>query len=98
MRGKNHDHIPSQGTEQVEKAIALRRIETGRGLVHNNQLGVSQKSLGNAETLLHAARVGTQSFLASIPEIGVLQEHIHNLLTLTSLGDEIGRASCRARV
>ena len=41
--------------EQVEEAVALLGIEAGGRLVDDDQLGVADQRLGDAEPLPHAA-------------------------------------------
>ena len=82
--GQNHDDIAADGTEQIEKAVALSRIESGRRLIDNDQLGLAQQGLCDSKALLHAAGVSAERFLANIPEIRLLQESIDDLVALAS--------------
>jgi hypothetical protein len=54
--GENDNGSVADLGEQVEKAIALFRIEAGRGLVDDQQAGSTDQRLRDAEALAHAAR------------------------------------------
>ena len=67
--GENHDHLLADLGQQVVEAVALAGIEPGRGLVHNQQLGVADQGLGDAEALAHAAGKSGERFLPHLVEI-----------------------------
>ena len=52
---ENDGAIAAQGGEKIQEAIALGGIEAGGGLVDDNEPGIAEQRLGDAEALLHAA-------------------------------------------
>ena len=79
---QNHRAVTTQRREQIEEAIALRRIQPRRRFVDNDQPRIAQQSLRNSETLLHAARKSRKRFLTHIPQIRLLQQGVDNRLAL----------------
>ena len=54
MRRKNDRVIFAQGFDEIANLDDLQRIEADRWFVQNNDLRISEKRLGNADTLLIA--------------------------------------------
>ncbi len=79
--------LRADGAEEIEEAVALGGVETGGGLVDDDELWVGEQRLGDAEALLHAAGVGAERFLAGVPEIGLLEEGVDHLGALGLVGD-----------
>ena len=57
----------ADGAEQIEKAVALRRVQAGGRLVDDDQPGIGEQRLRDPEALLHAAGVSGERLLADIP-------------------------------
>jgi hypothetical protein len=57
VRRQDHDAVLAELREQVEKANTLGGIETGGGLVHDDERRVAEQCDRNAEALAHAAGV-----------------------------------------
>ena len=81
MRGEDDDDVAANGAEQVEEAVALGGIEAGRWLVDDDELGIGEQRLGDAEALLHASGIGAERFLAGIPEIGLVEQRVDHRLS-----------------
>ena len=74
MRGQDDDDVLADLGEQVEEAVAFLRIETGRRLVDDDQAGVADQRLGDAEALAHAAGESGERLVAHVPEIDLVQQ------------------------
>jgi hypothetical protein len=57
MSRENDSAVAAQRRKKIQKAIALRRVKAGGRLVDNNQAGIAEQSLRDAEALLHAAGI-----------------------------------------
>ena len=73
MSREDDGTVPAQRRQKVQEAIALRRIQTGRGFIDNNEAGIAEQSLRNTEALLHAPGKSGERFLAHVPEVGLLE-------------------------
>ena len=82
VRREDDGDIAADRGQQIEKAVALGRIESGGGLVDDDQPRIGEQRLRDAEALLHAAGVGRQRLLAHVPEIRLLQQRLDHLLAL----------------
>ena len=89
MRGEDDDDVAADGAEEIEEAIAFGGVEAGGGLVDDDELGIGEKSLRDAEALLHAAGVGAESFFAGVPEIGLVEESVDDFFALAGVGDSL---------
>ena len=82
VRGEKDDAVLAELGEQVEEPHALGRVEAGRRLVHDHQLRVAEEGDGDAEALLHAARVAAELLLAHLPQVHLPEERVHHVLPL----------------
>ena len=89
MRGENHDHLLANLGQQIVKTIALARIETGRGLVYDQQMRIPDERLRDAESLTHPSRETGQRLLAHLVEIASPQHRFHHVLALARVGDAL---------
>ena len=89
MGGEDDGDVAADGGEQVEEAIALGGVEAGGRLVDDDEAGIAEQGLRDAEALLHAAGVGGERFLADVPEIGLLEQRFDHLLALACGGDAL---------
>ena len=64
---EDDDDIVADRGEQVEEAVALLGVEAGGRLVDDDQLGVADQRLGDAEALPHAAREAGDGLVAHAP-------------------------------
>ena len=80
--GEDDGAVAAQGGEQVQEAIALGGVQAGRGLVDNDEAGIAEQRLRDAEALLHAAGIGGEGLLANVPQIGLLEQRVDHLLAL----------------
>jgi hypothetical protein len=76
----HHDRLPEFG-QQIIEAVSLSRIQTRRRLIHNQQLGISQKGLCNSKSLPHATGIAGDGFFAMFKEIDSVQQSLHYLLS-----------------
>ena len=82
VRRENDDDVLPDRAQQIVKAHALFRIESGSWLVDDDQLRISQQRLRDSESLLHASRETAQRLPAVLVQIGLLQERSHDLAPL----------------
>ena len=64
VRGEDDDAFSRQIREQVAEADALFGVEPDGGFIDDEQLRVVEQRLGDADALLHPARVSAQRPLA----------------------------------
>ena len=69
------------------EADALFGIESGGGLVDDDEARIAEESLRNAEALLHAAGVSAERFAAVVVEIGLLEKRADDFFALVGVGD-----------
>ena len=74
---------------RLRKAVALCWVEASGGFIDNDELWLTQQCLRDSEALLHAAGVGAERFFADIPEIGLMQEGIDDLVALALVCDAL---------
>src|SRR6185369_3034046 len=79
VRRENHDDLLADAGEQIEKSIALFRIESGGRLVDDHQARIAEQRLRDAEALPHAAGKRTELALAHVPKIHLSQQCRHYL-------------------
>ena len=87
VRGEDDRDVAAYRRKQIQKAIALGRVEAGGGLVDDDQAWLAQQRLRDAEALLHAAGIGAERLLAKGPEIGLVQQRFDHLFALARVGD-----------
>ena len=75
--------------EQVQKAAALLRVQTRRRLVDDDQLGIAEQSLGDAEALSHSAGVRSQFLFANLPQVGPTQQAFHRRAAILGIQDPL---------
>src|SRR5690606_33132564 len=80
VRRKNNSMTRTDFAENIEKTLPLGWVQSGRGFIHDNQLGIIEQQLRNTETLFHPARVATDAFVSHVPEIRDFQYFFHNLI------------------
>ena len=85
MGRQQHDHFFADFDEQVVKARTLLRVEARGRLVDDDQLGVAEQRLRNAEALAHAAGKSAERFLAHIMQIGLAQQGVDHLAPLGAI-------------
>src|SRR5262249_2948723 len=84
---ENDGDFAANGGEQIEEAVALGRVEAGGGLVNDDEPGIGEEGLGDAEALLHTAGVSGEGLLANVPEVGLLEQGFHHFPALGGGGD-----------
>src|SRR5438270_8965705 len=89
VRGENHNHLLADFGQQVIEPVALTRIETGCGLVHDEKLRVADQRLGNAEALAHAPGKTGQRLLAILVKIAALKHGRHRVFALLRIRDSL---------
>jgi hypothetical protein len=76
VRREDHDHVLPDVGEEVVEAHALLGIESRGGLVDDDELGVADQRLGDAEALAHAPGEPAELLLAHRREVGALEERV----------------------
>lgn len=89
MDREDDDGVAADGTEQIEKAVMLGRIEPGGWLIDDDDAGVPERCLCNTEALLHAAGRAGECFLANVPKVGLLQESIDDIFAFARCSDAL---------
>ena len=64
MGRQDHHDILADFGQQIEEAVAFLRVETGGGFVDDDQFGIADQRLRDAEALPHPARETGDRFLA----------------------------------
>src|SRR6185436_7118852 len=72
----DHDRLADgpQLAEQLAKLHACARVEAGRRLVEQQDLGIVDERVGEAQTLLHAAREALHVRVALVAEVDEIEE------------------------
>jgi len=74
MGGENDDTISGKIRKQIAKANPLFRIQPRSGLVHNQQPGIVQQCLCDADPLPHSSRIAAQRPLAHFRQVHQVQQ------------------------
>ena len=82
VRGEDDDHVVADGAEEVVEADALLRIEAGGGLVDDDEAGLAEERLRDAEALLHSAGEAAEGLLADVEEVRLLEERVDDVAPL----------------
>ena len=69
--GQDHHHVLANARQQVEEAVALFRIEARGGFVDDDQFGLADQRLRNAEAL---AQMQPHAILINIARGDVIEE------------------------
>jgi hypothetical protein len=86
---QDHHNFLADLCQKIEKTVPLFRIEAGGGLVHDDELGLADQGLGDAETLAHAAGKAGDGLLADRPEIDLVQQGLDRLPPLGAVGQTL---------
>ena len=70
------------GSEMATKWYVEQVLEAGCGFVHDEQGGVSQQCLRDAEALLHAARIGSEAAFALVVQVHLVQQRFDRFFPL----------------
>ena len=74
MGGEQHNAVRPQLRDQLPEADPLLGVQSGGGLVQNQQLGPVEQGLGDSQPLLHAAGVGLDLFAGRLAQPHQLQQ------------------------
>lgn len=74
MGSQNDDAVPGEFGDQITEADALSGIKASRGLVQNEDAGITEHGLGNAQPLAHTAGEGPDFLDCGIRQIHRLQQ------------------------
>ena len=77
MGREEHRRVPSQPLQQVEYVVAALRVETGGGLVEDQQFGIGDQGLGDPESLALAAGEGTGPTVLLPGQAGLVEQLVH---------------------
>ena len=69
VRGENNDAFAGKFREKIAEADALFGIETGGGLVDDEELRIVEERLRDADALAHAAGIAAERALGDVSEI-----------------------------
>ena len=89
MRAQNHNNVLADFAQQVVETVALAGVEAGGRLVHDDEQGLADEGLGNAEALLHATRERADAALAHVVEVGLLQQGLYRVAPLATVYDAL---------
>lgn len=81
VRRQDHDDLLADLGDEVEKAPALRGIESRRRFVDDEQLGPSGERDGDAEPLLHPTGEGPDMLLAHLVQVHLVEQVRHQRLS-----------------
>jgi len=91
MGGQNDDAVPGELGDQIAEADALSGVKARRGLVQNEDAGITEHGLGDAQPLAHTAGEGTDLLGGCIRQIHRFQQ-LPNALLAVLLGDAFQNA------
>src|SRR5918912_243316 len=77
------------GTTLRQTFPSIPRIEARRRLVDDDELGVADEGLGDAEALAHAAGEGAELLPPHVPQVDPAQEGLDYVLPLPLAGDAL---------
>ena len=92
VRGEDDDDVLADLGEQVQEAVALFRIQTGGRLIDDDQRGVADQRLRDAEPLAHAAREPRQRVVPDVPQVDLVQQRLDRLPPLAALAMPLSTA------
>ena len=72
--GQDHDAVSGQSVDQVPKPHPLPGVQSGGGLVQQQQLRVGEHGNGNAHPLAHAAGEGFQLLVRRVGQAHQVQQ------------------------
>src|SRR5688572_14435307 len=84
VRREDDDAVLTQFGEQVQEADALCWIETGSGLVDDEEPWIAQHGDGDTEPLTHSTREATELLLPHVPEIRLAEKRLDHIPPLPS--------------
>ena len=87
MRGENHHYVFANFRKQIVEPPALGRIESGCGLIDDDEPGFANQRLGDAESLFHASGKRVDAFLAHVPEICLHKQLFHKSISRGTFRD-----------
>src|SRR5262249_23319052 len=76
VRRENHDDLLADLGEEIEKAVALFRIEARGRLIDDDEARIADQRLSDAEALPHAARERAELALAHVPQVYFLEQRL----------------------
>ncbi len=80
--GEDDDALARKLGEKIAEANALFRIKAGSGFIHNEQLRIIEKCLGDADALTHAAGKSAERTIASIGKLTTARSSSTRFLAL----------------
>src|SRR5687768_4008187 len=87
VRREDDDGVFAEVAEEIEEAHALGGVESGGGLVDDDELWIGEERDGDAEALAHAAGVAAELLLACVPEVGLVEERVDCLFARVLVGN-----------
>src|SRR5688500_9448390 len=84
VRRQDDDALLTQLGEQVQEADALCWIETGSGLVDDEESWIADHRDGDTESLTHSAGEATELLLPHVPEIRLAEKRLDHISPLAS--------------
>src|SRR5688500_15269401 len=87
VRRQDDDAVLTELREQVQEADALCWIETGSGLVDDEEPRIADHGDGDTESLTHSAGEATELLLPHVPEIRLSEKGLDHILPLSSPPD-----------
>jgi hypothetical protein len=85
VRGQNDDAIFSNFRQEILEAASFRRIQARCRFIHDDQLWIAKERLSDTKSLLHAAGELIDAALTNIPQVGVNQQTLDDLLSLRAV-------------
>src|SRR5688572_10494974 len=87
VRGENDNRVLAEVAEEVEEAHTLGGVESGGGLVDDDELRIGEEGDSDTETLAHPAGVAAELLLTGVPEVGLVEEGACCLFARSLIGD-----------
>jgi hypothetical protein len=80
--GENNDDILADLRQQVQKSVALFRVEPRSGFIDDDQVRIADQRLSDTESLAHSTREAGDCLVAHSPEIGLVQQCLDSCLAV----------------
>ena len=85
VRRENDDDVIADLREEIQKTVSLVRVEPRGWLVDDEESRTSRERDRDAESLLHAAGESADGFLARVPQVGLLEQRVHEIASLAAV-------------
>ncbi len=98
VRGEDDHDVFADFGEKIVETVAFTGIESGGGFIHDQELGIADKRLGDTEALTHATGIGGERFFADVIEIATAEHGFDNVFALAGAGEPLEKGDVAEHV